>query len=772
MRRPSGTATRSVWIATAAIGMLLAATAWRYRPPPPLGGDAPATAFSAARALEFLRPLVGDGRPHPLGSPAGTRMRERVVQALEALGLHPELQSGTACHDGDSCGYVTNVVTRFEGTEPTAPAVLLSAHYDSVPAGPGASDDGSSVAAILEIARALRYSPAPRNPLILLIDDGEEAGMLGAQLFVSAHRWARGVGAAVNLDARGTSGPSFMFETGSANHWLMNLYARAIAQPMTNSVYYLAYKMTPNDTDFTVFRTLDYQGFNFAFLGDVRYYHTALDRLEHVDPATLQHQGANALAMVRLLAGTDLAVPSARQAVFFDWWRLGLIRWPTVATPLAAIGAALLLLGLCLRLARRGELALRALPLAVAAIAGAWLCSVLLAVLDLLLLHRLGAVTSGPYSWIAQPLPMLISANLLAFVGPALAARWLAARSGFWDLWFATQLLNAVFAVILALLLPELSFLFLVPLAIAVLAALPAALSARSAPWMRVSAALLPLLAAVSLVLPLTRFLYDALGSVGWCATTVVLGISLWALAPLLVRATRRTQQLWLLIPLAALLLGTLLTWHNPPYSAAWPQRVNLDYLLDADAHQAHWIALPDSGRLPAYLQHAAPFELNSRPPYPGSADLGFFAPAPPLSLAAPELTVLSASAEGGGTRYRVRLDSPRHAPEIYLVFAAAARVDAAELASERGALPIRLWRWPNGATVLDLKTVGERKVEVTFKSASRTPPALQLLDQSFGLPAEGAVLAAARPAEATVSQDGDVLLVSRSIRLPVPTLQ
>ena len=95
--------------------------------------------------------------------------------------------------------------------------MLLAAHYDSVPAGPGAGDDGVGVASVLEIARVLRQLPALRHPIILLIDEGEEAGLLGARLFVAEHPAARTVRAVVNLDARGDSGPSLMFETGAGD---------------------------------------------------------------------------------------------------------------------------------------------------------------------------------------------------------------------------------------------------------------------------------------------------------------------------------------------------------------------------------------------------------------------------------------------------------------------------------------------------------------------------------------------------------------------------
>ena len=44
---------------------------------------------------------------------------------------------------------IDNVIGKLEGTDPSLPGVLLSAHYDSVPASPGASDDGMGTAAVM-----------------------------------------------------------------------------------------------------------------------------------------------------------------------------------------------------------------------------------------------------------------------------------------------------------------------------------------------------------------------------------------------------------------------------------------------------------------------------------------------------------------------------------------------------------------------------------------------------------------------------------------------
>src|SRR6202035_4057511 len=198
--------------------------------PAPRGADAAPDEFSAYRAKEILRDLVGNGAAHPIGSPAGMRIREAIVKRLGLLGYATELQSGFACNRG-VCGSPVNVLAQLGGSFEDPDAVLLASHYDSVPAGPGASDDGAGVAALLEIARILAALPAPRHPIVLLLTDGEEAGLLGASLFVRQHPLSKQVKAAVNLEARGTSGASLKFETGTANTWLMPLYGSAIARP-------------------------------------------------------------------------------------------------------------------------------------------------------------------------------------------------------------------------------------------------------------------------------------------------------------------------------------------------------------------------------------------------------------------------------------------------------------------------------------------------------------------------------------------------------------
>ncbi|NJL27883.1 MAG: M20/M25/M40 family metallo-hydrolase [Thermoanaerobaculia bacterium] len=200
---------------------------------------------------------------------------------------------------------VVNVLGRLVGRE-RGRALLLLTHYDSVPNSPGASDDGSGVAAVLETLRALRSGPQLRNDVIFLFTDGEEAGLLGARAFAEQHPWIDDVGAVVNFEARGTRGPSLMFETSDGNARLIGELRRAMGHPRATSYSYEIYKLLPNDTDFSVFRRRGLPGMNFAFIHGATAYHTAQDSFENLDPRSLQHHGEAALGLARGLGEADL----------------------------------------------------------------------------------------------------------------------------------------------------------------------------------------------------------------------------------------------------------------------------------------------------------------------------------------------------------------------------------------------------------------------------------------------------------------------------------
>jgi hypothetical protein len=104
--------------------------------------------------------------------------RARTLEWLEEILGEAGTSPFREVYDDGEAGERTNLVLRFEAADPDAPVVVFSAHYDTVPGSPGADDDASGVAVLLQLAAALALEPpAPlHHTLELVFFDGEEAG--------------------------------------------------------------------------------------------------------------------------------------------------------------------------------------------------------------------------------------------------------------------------------------------------------------------------------------------------------------------------------------------------------------------------------------------------------------------------------------------------------------------------------------------------------------------------------------------------------------------
>jgi hypothetical protein len=749
---------RALVLGATLLGALAAAVAAGLRPTPPRpDGDAPG-AFSAARAERILGELVGDGAPHPVGSAAAARVRERVVAELRRLGLEPEVQETFACGIYGMCATVRNVVARLPGRGPGR-AVLLAAHYDSVPAGPGASDDGAGVAAILEAARALGRDP-PRRPVILLLDDGEEGGLVGASAF-AAHPWAPEVGAVVNLEARGTSGASLLFQTSGDDLWLARLAGRALPHPVTSSLFAEIYRRLPNDTDLSVFRSRGLPGLDFAFVGDAGRYHTPLDDLAHLDRASLQHHGENALAAARALAAADLEGPPRGRAVFFDVLGLGVVAWPRSWSPwLAALAAALLAAGALEAGAARPSG--RAIALGLLGQAAAPLAGLSLALAAWLAL-RAGGVLARPF--VASPAPVAILAWAAGAAGAALAAALVGPRAGPAGLRAGGGLGWLAAAAALLWAAPGAVHLPLAPALAAGLAAAGRGLAGgRAAAAGDVATAL----AAGVVIAPVAFLLPDALGHAAAPGVAALVALAAWPLAPLSASlGTRWRRALWAgpLAAAAAAALGAVLA---PQATAARAEHVLVFHHQDADDAGARVLVWAETGRLPEPMRRAAPFGLLPVRPLPWAAlRPSFQAPAERADLAAPELVVLERSQADGRRRVRARLVSPRGAADAMLLLPPEAAVESATMGGVR--LPPvdpRLRRWFGGWQALRCLTTPPGGVELEVVVAGSGSLEAWVADQTPGLAGSAAAVSAARPRQAVPVQEGDSTLVTRRVRL------
>jgi hypothetical protein len=737
------------------------------RPPSPKPLNAPPDQFSAGRALEVLTRLMGDETPHPTGSDANNAVRDRIVREFGQIGYHSDLQTGFHCTAYGTCATVSNIVARFEGLDQSA--VLLAAHYDSVPAGPGVSDDGVGVAAALEIARALKSRPIPRHSVIFLIDDGEEGGLLGARAFVDSHPWAKDVRAVVNLDARGTSGPSLMFETGKANAWAAWLYAASVGHPITSSIFYTVYKRLPNDTDFTVFKAAGYEGLNFAFIDNVVRYHTPFDNIANVNAASVQHQGDNALPSLLALANADFSAMPRGDAVYFDLFGRRIVRLPFPWIPPLGIITALLIAAEIGLLFRSGRLALRQFLRGLCA----WLAIIAASGLLGFLLQRFMKLGGAlPVNWIAHPVAVELAFWFLAISVVITLAVLFARGCGFWGLWAGVWTWWALFCLAAVWVTRGLSYALLIPAAAAAIAALPCSLR-RSKPldgFFEKWAVVLPLAAAAILGFPVALLLYDGFGNRASPAITALVALLFTPILPLCVdflkiKSLRGVAFFW--VPVVVTCAATFAAIVTPSYSAQEPEHVNIEYWRDADTGRSQWIVQPTSGRLPEAIRVAASFQRTNKGPFPWDVNPAFLAPAPGVEGAAPTLTILESTPFAGLRSYRALLRSERGAPDVMALFPPGANVTAVRmngrLAEADTGGPGHLF---GGWRIYRCLTTPAEGVEIAFTLPLDKPLEVYAVDASYGLPPEGRFLLDARPLTAAPSQEGDVTIVSRRVQL------
>lgn len=301
-------------------------------------GNVAKHAFSAQRAQAHVEKIAI--KPHPSGSVANAEVRDYLVENLEELGAEVELQRKLQIYDDKPrpgqarFSYVENVVARFKGKQ-SDKAILLMAHYDSKPNTPGAGDNASGVAAIIETVRALTDSGLPmKNSLIVLFSDAEELGLLGSQAFFGHHRWAEQVSLVLNLDSRGTRGPVIMYQTSKNAGALIDIVSEVVPTPMATSLVNALFSKLPFSSDLSSAFRHGKAGMNFAFVDGFSDYHAATDTPERLALDSLQHLGDFALPLVRHFGGVELPVALEAERHYFnplghilisypgwlDWW--------------------------------------------------------------------------------------------------------------------------------------------------------------------------------------------------------------------------------------------------------------------------------------------------------------------------------------------------------------------------------------------------------------------------------------------------------------------
>jgi hypothetical protein len=548
-----------------------------------------------------LERILASEVPHPSGAIENERVRQRIVEEFLAIGITPVVEDALVCSERGSCALIHNIIADIPGRT-GGPAVVLNAHYDSVAAAPGAADDGSGVAALLETARVLQKGPMPERPIRFLVDDAEEPGLLGAEAWVRAHSPDETL-AVVVLEARGTSGPALLFETHAGNLALIRAYAQAVANPVTSSVFFSVYDRLPNATNFTVLKREGYRGMALAFIEDPARYHTPLDNLGNLSDSSLQHIGDVALSMARELSTNGLA-ETAGNASYFDLLGLTVVLWPE-AWNIGLSVAGLLLVSVT------GIVAMRQRRASVTQVFGGLfvvLASLVVAGGAGWLVWRLTMERSGGAAWIASGGLLLASAWLIAAAAVSAPFAFVRRPPEILSVWTSIWMFHGILGVVLSRLLPGGAYLFFIPALAAGLSGL-VSLGGRRADRNE-GMLLVPFGVSLLLVVPILGGLYTGLGLV---ALPGIAGLAALLLMPMLAVSTeaRRTALLTLGAAFGVIaLLGAF--FMTSAHSANVPRSLNVVAIHDTAESEVMMVLLGSANVVPEAIKSAA--EWSKRP--------------------------------------------------------------------------------------------------------------------------------------------------------------
>jgi hypothetical protein len=623
--------------------------------------------FDTQRAFQTLVALNPEGVPHPAGSPENRRVRERIEARLAALGYETEAQSEFYCtHFASGCTAIENIIAVKPGNGgEDRDTVMVTAHYDSVPGSPGASDDLAGVAVMLEVARLIADAPL-RNDVVFMFADGEETGLRGALAFAENHPLMERVDLVINTEARGVSGPSTMFETSAGNAAIVSRFGGAVARPLGNSLMYDVYRRMPNNTDLTIYKQAGAMGINFAFSRGVALYHSSRDDADHISLNSLGHHGDNVAGVLRDLADSPLdTLSSADDATYVDLFGRILLNWPaSFNLPLMLIGLGMTVgMGVLWRAygwRRSGWAILGLVALVIGHGVTGWVLSFPLGIWPGL--HPL----DHPYPWPGR-LALIAASLILSLVIGVTMGRRAGATAWLFVCWILVGLLGLA----LAFLLPGATYLALLPMLVFALAA-PGEFALRKGHPPLV-AAHLGFVALAYMALYHFSFLDVVLNfqlSAAKMLVLVLLGLGASPLAAYYANGLREAR-----LPLAAmavvLVAATVAGAIVPPYTPDRPRSVNLAYMQTGEAgsevRDAQWRLFTFGPPAERYAQAAGfPDEVGTFDRYGVRTSDAYLRPAPDLDLKPPMLVVTSDTTGDGGRR---RIEGTLQAGEAGFVF-------------------------------------------------------------------------------------------------------
>lgn len=240
-----------------------------------------------------------------ISQPGNDKAAEYLYQTYKSFEYDPEYQwftpSGRTVYDGKTA----NVLATLKGTTNPELVYVVSSHYDSAEDGPGADDNSSGTAALLEAARILADHPMPAT-IIFASFTGEEAGLLGSREFVRlAQKNGMKIVGALNNDMVGMANDSRLDNTIRYSNPGIRDIQHASAFLFTDMVTYdaLYYKFTDAHAYYEAYGDIVGGIGSYPVLGNP-FYHEWNDNLETINHQLVTEVAKSTAATLMLLASS------------------------------------------------------------------------------------------------------------------------------------------------------------------------------------------------------------------------------------------------------------------------------------------------------------------------------------------------------------------------------------------------------------------------------------------------------------------------------------
>ncbi len=383
--------------------------------------------FSRDRATADLRHLAVDIGPRPMGSPAEQEALHYAVEAFRQAGCDTAyvLPMNFTSRVNTSSGIAVGIKFGARGR-----SIVLGGHIDSAnPEIPGADDDASGTAVVLECCRVL-CARHPTSTLVFCAFGGEEQGLEGSRYFVNHFPELDSVALMLQADmANGLGVIEIDPDMGggtSAPRWLVRAAAEEYRDLGYKDLGYPTHFFSVNyargsgaGSDHESFLEKGIPAIDFST--DVsRPIHSARDNFENMDPAGMKRTGD---LLIRLVQRFDTASPPGE---LDRYWLLMLWSYPFfVPIPAVEIFAVLsfllafVVLGILYR--RRTKIE----PSAAVRWSGLklWLCTLLVTACAFIAPEVVSLIKGARFPWTTSPGHYFVLMCVAALLGTALAVR-------------------------------------------------------------------------------------------------------------------------------------------------------------------------------------------------------------------------------------------------------------------------------------------------------------------------------------------------------------